>query len=125
MKNKRVICNAKDYTYLTFGNTYKVEEEGENCFCVKDDDGDSSWYYKDSFSVVKEEPTPKDNKVLLYQFDSVGMSSSIPPLVTLKGFDLIEGKDSKKFHELMNQIKFECLKMDVSFEGNIYKIEPI
>ena len=125
MKKKRVICNEKDYTYLTFGKTYEVDKESDHFLYLKDDKGYSTVYHKDNFLDIKEEPTPKDSKVLLYQFDSVGISSSIPPLVTLKGFDLIEGKDSKKFHELMNKIKFECLKMDVSFEGNIYKIEPI
>ena len=54
MKKKRVICNEKRYEYITFGNTYDVDREGDSYFYIKDDEGDSSCYGKNSFSVVNQ-----------------------------------------------------------------------
>lgn len=57
---------------------------------------------------------------MLYKFATPGPSTSFTPMVTLKGFEKIESKDNKKFHELMNEIKYECLKMKVHFKAEIF-----
>lgn len=61
-----------------------------------------------------------DSKVLMYTFATPGLSEGFgSPMVSLKGFEKIENKDSKRFHELMNELKFECLKLEVHFQGQI------
>ena len=62
----------------------------------------------------------KTEMVMLYRFQTPGPSCSFSPLVTLKGFEIIEGKDNKRFHELMNELKYECLKLEVHFESKIH-----
>ena len=64
-------------------------------------------------------------KVLMYTFATPGPSGSFRPLVSLKGFEKLDHKDAKRFHELMNQIKYECLKLDVHFEAKIFETSDI
>jgi len=67
----------------------------------------------------------ESDKVLMYRFQTPGPSFAFSPLVTLKGFEKIEEKECKRFHELMNELKIECLKLEVHFEAKIYNTEDI
>ena len=60
-------------------------------------------------------------KVLVYNFPTQGLSTSFKPLVTLKGYKKINKKNSSRFHELMNELKYECLKLEVNFKSEIWK----
>ena len=62
-----------------------------------------------------------DDKVLMYSFATPGPSTSFRPIVTLKGFEKIDEKNNKRFHELMNELKYECLKLEVHFEAEIWQ----
>jgi len=66
------------------------------------------------------------DKVLMYTFPTLGISTGFGrPIVTLKGFEKIDKKDNKKLHELMNEIKHECQKLEVHFEANIFETGDI
>lgn len=67
--------------------------------------------------------TPPSGKIRLYRFQTLGPSFSFHPWVILSGVELIEAKDNKRFHELMNELKIECLRLEVNFEAKIYKNE--
>ena len=67
----------------------------------------------------------ESDMVKMYIFQTPGPSCSFSPMVTLKGFEKIEGKDNKRFHELMNELKYECLKLEVHFESKIYETKDI
>lgn len=70
----------------------------------------------------KSVPKPND-EVMLFTFHSPGISTGFGrPLVTLKGFDNLENKDSKRFFELMNDLKNECDKLEVHFKAEIYTL---
>jgi len=52
---KKVKCVASEYWEdLTVGNSYELINSSEYCFEVKDDSGDSSWYFKSSFEDIKD-----------------------------------------------------------------------
>ena len=63
-----------------------------------------------------------NDKILMYTFATPGLSTSFRPLVTLKGFEKIDEKDNKRFHELMNELKHECLKLEIHFKTEIYQL---
>jgi hypothetical protein len=66
------------------------------------------------------------DKVLMYTFATPGQSIGFGrPMVTLKGFEKIEAKDNKRFHELMNELKYECLKMEVHFKAEILETKDL
>ena len=66
------------------------------------------------------------DKVLMYTFPTPGKSVGFGrAMVTLKGFDKIESKDSQRLHELMNEIKRECQKLEVHFKAEIYETADI
>ena len=68
----------------------------------------------------------QSDKIAIYKFATPGHSMGFgQPMVTLKGFEKIEKKDNKKFHKLMNQIKYECLKLEVHFDAKIYETKDI
>jgi len=63
------------------------------------------------------------DKVLMYMFATPGMSTGFGrPIVSLTGFEKIEEKDNKRFHELMHEIKQECLKLEIHFKAEIYHL---
>jgi hypothetical protein len=64
--------------------------------------------------------TPPRGKTRVYRFQTPGPSFSFYPWVTLIGAELIEAKDNKRIHELMNELKVECLRLKVNFEAKIY-----
>ena len=65
--------------------------------------------------------TPHSGRIRIYHFQTLGPSFSFYPWVTLIGSELIEDKDNKRFHELMNELKVECLRLKVNFEAKVYK----
>jgi hypothetical protein len=66
------------------------------------------------------------NKVLMYTFPTPGISVGFGrPIVSLKGFEKIVDKDNKRLHELMDEIKHECQKLEVHFEAKIYETADI
>lgn len=65
--------------------------------------------------------TPHSGRIRIYHFQTLGPSFSFYPWVTLIGSELIEDKDNKMFHELMNELKVECLRLKVNFEAKVYK----
>ena len=66
------------------------------------------------------------DKVLIYKFRTPGISVGFGrPMVTLKGFEKIENKDNKRFHELMHKLKYECQKLEVHFKAEIFETADI
>ncbi len=60
--------------------------------------------------------------ILAYKSPTPGLSIEFMPMVTLKGYKKLDGKDSAKFHELMNELKIECIKLKVHFKGEVYDL---
>ena len=62
----------------------------------------------------------------MYTFATPGISMGFGrPMVSLKGFEKIEEKDDTRLHELMNEIKIECLKLEVHFKAEIFETKDI
>jgi len=66
------------------------------------------------------------DKVLMYTFATPGPSVGFGrPMVSLKGYEKIEKKDNKNLHRLMNEIKIECLKLEVHFKAEIFETKDL
>jgi len=65
----------------------------------------------------------KTEEIILFTFQTIGSSVEFRPTVTLQGSEELEGKDTKKLYDLMNQIKLECLNLKVHFESKVYTVK--
>ena len=66
-----------------------------------------------------------ESKTLMYLFSTPGKSTEFTPSFTLKGFEKIEKKDSRRFHKLMSELKYECQKLEVHFSGEVYETKDL
>ena len=69
--------------------------------------------------------TNEQMSIILYKPASLGPSESFSPIVSLQIKSLLDDKnpeDVKELHRLMRSVMYHCYKLELHFEGKLYKL---